>query len=98
LLETVDVRVSGFLMVPVLAVVRTEPMLVPDDREVAQLLRIPVRHFLPDATIEMVQEERDGWQLHYGAFPVEGHRVWGATARVLGQLGAVLAGDPSAAD
>jgi len=91
LLETVDVRVSGFLMVPVLAVARTEPALVADEREVAQLLRVPVRHFLPHATIEMVQEERDGWQLRYGAFPVEGHRVWGATARVLGQLGAVLA-------
>jgi 8-oxo-dGTP pyrophosphatase MutT (NUDIX family) len=92
-LDIVDVRVSGFLMVPVLAVARDEPTLVPDDREVAELLRVPVRHFLPDAAIEMVDEERDGWQLRYGAFPVQGHRVWGATARVLGQLGAVLAAD-----
>lgn len=93
LLETVEIRVSGFVMVPVLAVASSEPTLLADDREVAQLLRVPVRHFLPDATIEMVQEERDGWQLHYGAFPVEGHRVWGATAKVLGQLGALLSAD-----
>ena len=91
-LETVDVRVSGFMMVPVLAVAEREPVLVADEREVAQLLPVPVRHFLPDAPVEVVEEDRDGWRLRYGAYPVAGHRVWGATARVLGQLGAVLGG------
>jgi len=57
------------------------------------LLTVPVRHFLPGAPIEIVEEERDGWILRYGAFAVSGHRVWGATGRVLGQLGAVLAAD-----
>ena len=89
-LDTVEVRVSGFLMVPVLAVARNEPALRADAREVAQLLCVPVAHFLPDATVEMVEERRAGWHLRYGAYPVGGHRVWGATARVLGQLGAVL--------
>ena len=92
-LETVDVRVSGFLMIPVLAVAIRAPSLVADEREVAELLTVPVSHFLPGAPIEMVDEERDGWQLRYGAFRVAGHRVWGATGRVLGQLGAVLASD-----
>lgn len=90
-LETVDVRVSGFMMVPVLAVARREPLLVADRREVAQLLTVPVRHFLPDAPVDVIEDERDGWRLRYGAYPVAGHRVWGATGRVLGQLGAVLA-------
>jgi 8-oxo-dGTP pyrophosphatase MutT (NUDIX family) len=89
-LGTVDVRVSGFLMVPVLAVAAAEPVLRPDAREVAELLRVPVRTFLPGAPIVRVEEERDGWRLRYGAYPVGPHRVWGATARVLGQLGAVL--------
>ena len=92
-LETVDVRVSGFLMVPVLAVASRQPRLVADAREVAALLTVPVRHFLPGAPVEVVIEDRDGWHLRYGAFPVAGHRIWGATARVLGQLGAVLARD-----
>ena len=89
-LDTVDVRVSGFMMVPVLAVAEHEPTLTPDAREVAAILTVPVRHFLPDAPVEMVEEERSGWQLRYGAYPVAGHRVWGATGRALGQLGAVL--------
>jgi hypothetical protein len=50
-----------------------------------------VRHFLPDAPIEILEAQRDGWRLRYGAFLVGGHEIWGATARVLGQLGAVLA-------
>jgi hypothetical protein len=53
---------------------------------------VPVRHFLPDAPIELVEEDRDGWRLRYGAYPVAGHRVWGATGRALSQLGAILGG------
>jgi 8-oxo-dGTP pyrophosphatase MutT (NUDIX family) len=91
-LETVDVRVSGFMLVPVLAVAAVEPALRRDPVEVAAILRVPVRHFLPQAPIEIVEDERDGWRLRYGAFPVGEHRIWGATARILGQLGAVLGG------
>lgn len=89
-LDVVDVRVSGFLLVPVIAVAAREPVMLPDVREVAAILRVPVRHFLPSAPIEVVEAERDGWRLRYGAFPVGEHRVWGATGRILGQLGAVL--------
>ena len=89
-LDLVDVRVSGFLLVPVVALAEREPVMTPDPREVAAILRVPVRHFLPDAPILMVEAERDGWRMRYGAFPVGEQRIWGATARVLGQLGAVL--------
>jgi 8-oxo-dGTP pyrophosphatase MutT (NUDIX family) len=89
-LETVDVRVSGFLLVPVLAVAERSPRLVADPLEVARIIEVPVRHFLPRAPIEIVEDQRDGWRLRYGAFPVGEHRVWGATARILGQLGSVL--------
>ncbi len=92
-LDTVDIRVSGFLMVPVLAVAEREPRFEADPREVAAILTVPVRHFLPGAPVEVVEEERDGWSLRYGAYRVQGHRVWGATGRALGQLGAVLGTD-----
>jgi 8-oxo-dGTP pyrophosphatase MutT (NUDIX family) len=89
-LDVVDVRVSGFMLVPVVALAEREPVLIPDAREVAAILRVPVRRFLPSAPIEIVEAERDGWRMRYGAFPVGEHRIWGATARVLGQLGAIL--------
>jgi 8-oxo-dGTP pyrophosphatase MutT (NUDIX family) len=93
LLETVDVRVSGFMLVPVLAVAARAPALVPDEREVASILHVPVRAFLPDGRIEVVEEDRDGYRIRYGGYPFGGHLIWGATGRILGQLGAVLGRD-----
>ncbi len=89
-LESVNVRVSGFRLVPVLALASRRPALRPDPREVADVIEAPLRHFLPDAPIEQVEQTRDSWHLRYGAYPVQGRNVWGATARVLGQLGALL--------
>ena len=90
-LERVEVRVSGFTLTPVLALAANRPELHADRREVAAILEVPVRHFVAGAPIETVETTRDGWRLRYGAYPVGDYRVWGATARVLGQLGALLA-------
>lgn len=89
-LDVVDVRVSGFMLTPVVAVARRSPALVPDPREVASIILAPISAFLPGAPIEIVEAARDGYRLRYGAYPIQGHQVWGATARVLGQLGALL--------
>jgi 8-oxo-dGTP pyrophosphatase MutT (NUDIX family) len=92
-LRTVDMRqVSGFVVTPVLAVASREPVLVPDEREVASILRVPVSLFLPDAPIEIVEADRDGWRMRYGAYAFGEYRIWGMTAGILGQLGAVLGG------
>ncbi len=89
-LDVVDVRVSGFMLVPVVAVAVRAPVLVRHEREVAAILSVPVSTFLPGAPIRIVETERDGYRLRYGVFPFGDHEIWGATARVLGQLGAVL--------
>jgi 8-oxo-dGTP pyrophosphatase MutT (NUDIX family) len=89
-LDVVDVRVSGFLLTPVVAIARRQPALTPDPREVASIVLAPLSAFLPGAPIEIVEAPRDGFSLRYGAYPVLGHQVWGATARVLGQLGAII--------
>lgn len=92
-LSPVEVRVSGFTLAPVVALAARRPELHADRREVAAILEVPLRHFLAGAPIERVEATRDGWRLQYGAYPVGEHRVWGATARVLGQLGALLTQD-----
>lgn len=89
-LDAVDVRVSGFMLVPVIAVSSGVPVLSRHQREVAAILWVPVTTFLPSAPIRILEEERDGYQLRYGVFPFGDHDIWGATARVLSQLGAVL--------
>ena len=45
------------------------------------------RRFLPDAPIAIVERQIGDWPLRYGAYDVDGLSVWGATARILSQLG-----------
>ena len=85
-----DVRVSGFLVHPVVAFAEREPRLVKDDYEVVEIIRAPLAAFLPGAPIETVTAERDGFHLRYGGYQIGRHHVWGATAMMLGRFGAYL--------
>ena len=89
-LESFVIPVSSFRVHPVLAVAARRPEVVPDPREVAAVLEVPLRTFLPDAPIEQVQSDREGRRFRYGAYPFRHYRIWGATARILGQLGAIV--------
>lgn len=90
-LEPFWIPVSDFRVTPIVAIADRAPVLTPDPREVASILVPPLRVFLPDATVEIVERTIRDWPLRFGAYPVDGHAVWGATARVLSQLGHVLA-------
>lgn len=90
-LAPVEVRVSGFRLHPIIAVADRRPVLTADAREVSAILEVPLRSFTAGAPIETVEEDRAGRRIRYGAYLVAGQRIWGATARVLGQLGALLA-------
>jgi len=89
-LETFWIPVSGYRVRPVLAIASRRPELRPSPDEVASIVRAPLAAFLPDAPIEIVDTTIRDFALRFGAYPVAGHRVWGATARILGQLGALL--------
>jgi 8-oxo-dGTP pyrophosphatase MutT (NUDIX family) len=98
LLDEVWIPVSRFALVPVVAVAERRPVLVPSPVEVARILEPPLTTFLPGAPIRIVERTIRDWPLRYGAYPViadDGTEllVWGATARILGQLGALL-GEP----
>ena len=90
-LESFWIPVSDFHVTPVLAIAELRPAYRVQPSEVARILEAPIDAFVPDARIVVVEREVRGWPLRYGAYPVEDLLVWGATARVLGQLGALLA-------
>jgi 8-oxo-dGTP pyrophosphatase MutT (NUDIX family) len=90
LLEGFWIPVSDFEVTPVVAVASHRPTLTPSPAEVARIVEPPMARFLPDAPIEIVERTIRDWPLRYGAYDVEGLSVWGATARILSQLGAVL--------
>jgi len=85
------IPVSDYEVTPVLAVTEARPNLVASPDEVARIVEPPVARFLPDARIEIVERTVGDWPLRYGAYEVDGLSVWGATARILSQLGAILA-------
>ena len=89
-LERFWIPISGYQVTPVLAVASRRPKLVASPDEVSSIVRAPLWAFEPGAPIEPVETMIRGFRLRFGAYPVQGHRVWGATARVLGQLGALL--------
>lgn len=93
-LEQFWIPVSGYRVTPVLAIAARRPRVQAAQGEVAEVVWAPVDAFLPGAKIEIVETTvrttRGSFPLRFGAFPIAGHRVWGATARILGQLGAML--------
>jgi 8-oxo-dGTP pyrophosphatase MutT (NUDIX family) len=90
-LEPFWIPISDYQVTPVLAIAGRRPVLVASPSEVARIVEAPLGAFLPDGQIEMVEAVVRDWPLRYGAYPVDDLRVWGATARILGQLGALLA-------
>jgi 8-oxo-dGTP pyrophosphatase MutT (NUDIX family) len=89
-LDPVFIPVSDFRIDPIVAVAAREPALRPNPTEVSRILTPPVAAFLPDGDVEIVERTIRDWPLRYGGYRIDGLHVWGATARILGQLGAVL--------
>lgn len=89
-LDPVWIPVSGFRLTPVLVHAPAMPVLTPAPAEVSRIVAASLEAFLPGAEIRIVETRTADRHLRYGAYPVDDLLVWGATARVLGQLGAVL--------
>lgn len=94
-LEPFWIPVSNFRVTPILAVADRLAAWAPHEREVRRVINAPVSDFLPGAPIQTVERDVREWRIRYGAYALDelgdGPAVWGATARVLGQLGAMLA-------
>jgi len=93
-LDALWIPPSNFLVTPIVAIAARRPAFVPDPREVAAILEAPVTAFLPDVAPVIVDPDPRGRPLRYGAYLVDQRIVWGATAAILGQLGAVLGAAP----
>lgn len=90
-LDPLRIPVSQFSITPVVAIARRSPVLRGSASEVARIIWAPLAAFLPDGPIEVVERQVRDWPLRYGGYRIDGLHVWGATARILGQLGAVIA-------
>ena len=56
------------------------------EREVAELVEVPLADVRDENRVEWQKVVRSGMVIDYPAFDVGGHRVWGATAMMLGEF------------
>ena len=86
------ITISNFKVTPyvgVLAVGRPYRF-VPHEREVAEVVEVPLRHLLDDRHVEMEFRQWQGRPVRLPAYIYDGHRIWGATAKMLQHLLSIL--------
>jgi 8-oxo-dGTP pyrophosphatase MutT (NUDIX family) len=89
-LSPVEIPVSAFRIHPWVAYAPARPAFRPDPAEVAELLEVPVDLLLDPATRAVEVRLIRGYEADVPYFLVYGHKVWGATAVVLGEFVALL--------
>ena len=89
-LDDIWIPASNFELRPVVATARRRPSLRAAEAEVAAILELPLASILDD---EIVGEEEiavRGGLVRAAVYRFSGERIWGATARILAMLVAVL--------
>jgi 8-oxo-dGTP pyrophosphatase MutT (NUDIX family) len=84
-LAPVHTFVSAILIVPFVGVVSSEPAFAPSEAEIAEVLSYPLDELTAAETT--VEWPRDGHVYRGFAYPMrDGNTIWGATAKILGEL------------
>ena len=86
---------TGFLVTPVVGVVRPPFSLTLDTFEVAEAFEVPLSHFLDPANHQRHSMEYQGRIRHFHARPYNDYYIWGATAGILMSLYRLLNTRPS---
>ncbi len=84
---------TGYLVTPVVALLRPPFSLRPDPGEVAETFEYPLSHVTDPAKPERRSREFRGEIREFWVWPHERHYIWGATASVLVTLASVLRED-----
>jgi 8-oxo-dGTP pyrophosphatase MutT (NUDIX family) len=80
--------VSNFRVTPFVGLLeyQDEYPFVINDHEVQRIVHVPLSFFMDEKNMELEVREHNGREVLVPAFSFNGHRVWGATARMLHQL------------
>lgn len=81
---------TGFLVTPVVALLRPPFALRSDPAEVEEAFEYPLSRLLDPAAPERRQQEFRGRMREFWVWPHERHYIWGATASMLVTLSSVL--------
>jgi 8-oxo-dGTP pyrophosphatase MutT (NUDIX family) len=86
--------VTGFEVTPVVGIVPPDLHYVIHDAEVAGVFEVPLAHLLEPANFVEQAVEWQGHERHYFEIIWDGHRIWGATAAMIVNLGRRLSYQP----
>ena len=81
---------SNFLVTPWIAKLEQSPDLIPNPAEVAEVLEVPIAQLLDVRSYGCHNHSRGSVSLSAPHIQWQRHRIWGATAMILGELIAVL--------
>ena len=83
---------SNFLVYPTVGWTDSQTAFIPQEREVAEILEIPVSFFLKDESIQQTAIDLpNGTKFNVPAFIYNGRVIWGATAIILSEFREVVA-------
>jgi len=85
--------VTGYLVNPVVALLRDGYTLAPHDHEVADIFEVPLAFLMTEANRETHSREWQGLTRRYYAYPFGDRYIWGATAGMIKNMGDRLYGD-----
>lgn len=75
--------ISGYAVLPVVGFIGEGFTAQPDQREVAAVFEVPLRHFLQPENCRAGTRERQGIVLPVWEYQYAGFRIWGATAKII---------------
>ncbi len=82
------VTISNFRVTPFVGELCTDCdyEFIINDREVGRVVQVPLGFLMDEQNMELEVREHQGREVLVPAFSYNGHRIWGATARMLHQL------------
>jgi 8-oxo-dGTP pyrophosphatase MutT (NUDIX family) len=81
---------TGYAILPVVGLLEEGFALHPDANEVAEIFEVPLAFLLAPESRQRHAREWEGRMRTYYVFDYDGHRIWGATAAMLVDLGEKL--------
>lgn len=82
------VTISNFRVTPYVGMLATQSdyNYTISDHEVARVVEVPLSFLMDERNMELEVRQHQGRQVLVPAFSYNGHRIWGATARILHQF------------
>lgn len=81
---------SGYYVNPFVGTIPAAYIFRQSDSEVAEVVEVPLATVVKEGTVSMDIQVADGYTRKFDAYLYEGHVIFGATARILGDLLRVL--------